>query len=113
MSTNTYRPYLGLPARLSQIWLNRWTLLLALIFFQLLFTAKLLKADLESAKREALAACVALEDTSSVFASLPHYMALGMNTMTTKGIEASISALATTYKLIIFCHLLINYVEPL
>lgn len=96
MSISNYRPYIGLPARLSQVWLNRWTLLLALIFVQLLSTASFLKNDIESARREALAACVALEQTSSVLASLPHYMALGMNTMTTKGIEASVSALATT-----------------
>lgn len=94
-STNV-RPYLGLPARLSQVWLNRWTLLLVLIFVQLLSTARFLKSDLESARREALAACVALEQTSSVLASLPHFMAVGLNTMTNRGIEASVSALATT-----------------
>ena len=94
-STNI-RPYLGLPARLSQVWLNRWTLLLVLIFVQLLWTARFLKSDLESARREALAACIALEQTGSVLASFPHYMALGLNTMTAKGIEASVSALVTT-----------------
>jgi hypothetical protein len=94
--THGYKPYLGLPARLSQIWINRWTLLLVLVFFQLLSTAISLKNDLDGAKREALAACTALEQTSSVLASLPHYMAGGMNAMTTKGIEASVSALGTT-----------------
>lgn len=97
MSASTkIRPYLGLPARLSQVWLNRWTVLLVLVFVQLLSTARFLKSDLEGARREALAACVALEQTSSVLASLPHYMAIGLNTMTTKGIEGSVSALATT-----------------
>lgn len=62
----------------------------------LLSTSVLLKSDLESARREALAACIALEQTSSVLASLPHFMALGLNTMTSKGIDASISALAET-----------------
>lgn len=91
-----YKPYLGLPARLSQVWLNRWTLLLVLVFFQLLSTAISLKNDLDGAKREALAACTTLEKTSSVLASVPHYMAGGMNAMTTKGIEASVAALGTT-----------------
>lgn len=72
-----------------------------LIFVQLLLVANFLKGDLESARREALSACLALEQTSSVVASLPHYMAIGLNTMTTKGIEASVSALATTYSLIL------------
>jgi hypothetical protein len=93
---HSYKPYLGLPARLSQIWLNRWTLLLVLVFFHLLATSISLKNDLDDAKREALAACTALEQTSSVIASLPRYMAGGMNAMTTKGIEASVSALGTT-----------------
>jgi hypothetical protein len=91
-----FRPYLGLPARLSQIWLNRWTLLFSLIFVQLLSTSIGLKSDLDSAKREALSACLALEKTSSVLASVPHFMAGGMNAMTSKGIEGGISALATT-----------------
>lgn len=95
--TQSYKPYLGLPARLSQVWLNRWTVLLALIFFQLLSASISLKNDLDGAKREALAACTSVEKTSSVLASLPHYMAGGMNAMTAKGIEASVSALGTTY----------------
>jgi hypothetical protein len=65
-----------------------------------------MKSDLQNAQREVLAACVALEQTSSALASLPHYMAIGLNTMTTKGIEASMSALATTY--FPFCALLIK-----
>ena len=96
MPANVPRPYLGLAARLSQIWLNRWTLLLSVIFVNLLLTATLIQKDLQSAQTQALAACLALEQTGSVFASLPHFMALGMNTMTQKGIEASVSALATT-----------------
>jgi|SRR5579859_1179933 hypothetical protein len=95
--TQSYKPYLGLPARLSQVWLNRWTALLALVFFQLLSVSISLKNDLDGAKREALAACTSLEKTSSFLASLPHYMAGGLNAMTTKGIEASVSALGTTY----------------
>ena len=96
MSANSYHPYLGLGARLSQIWLNRWTLLLSVIFANLLLTANLLQKDIQTAQGDALAACLALEQAGSVFASLPHFMALGMNTMTQKGIEASVSALATT-----------------
>ena len=95
MSTE-YRPYLGLPARLSQVWLNRWTFLLVLIFVQLVSTAISLKSDLANARLQALAACTALERTGSVLASLPHFMAQGMNDLTAKGLEASVSALGTT-----------------
>jgi len=96
MSAINYRPYLGLPARLSQIWLNRWTLLLFLIFAHLLITLTLLKNDLANAKRDALAACSALEQAGSIFASVPHYMANGLNKLTAQGVEASVSALGTT-----------------
>lgn len=91
-----FKPYLGLPARLSQVWLNRWTLLFSLIFVQLLSTAIGLKSDLANAKTEALSACLSLEKTGSLLASIPHYMASGMNAMTAKGIEGGISALSTT-----------------
>ena len=96
MSPTVERPYLGLPARLSQVWLNRWTLLFILIFFQLLSTATFLQNDIQNAQRNALAACSALEQSASLFASLPHFMAQGLNTMTNNGIEASVSALAKT-----------------
>jgi len=97
MSTTVERPYLGLPARLSQVWLNRWTLLFILIFVQLLSTATFLKSDIQNAQRDALAACSALEQSASVVASLPHFMAQGLNAMTEKGIEGGVSALAKTY----------------
>jgi hypothetical protein len=90
------KPYLGLTARLSQVWLNRWTVLLFIVFVHLLFVGSLLKNDIQTAKREALAACLALEKTGSMLASLPHFMARGMNIMTVKGIEASVAALGTT-----------------
>jgi hypothetical protein len=96
MSTTLERPYLGLPARLSQVWVNRWTLLFAISFVQLLSTAAFLQNDIQHAQRDALAACSALEQSASVVASLPHFMAQGLNAMTEKGVEASVSALAKT-----------------
>jgi hypothetical protein len=93
------RPYLGLNARLSQVWINRWTIILVLLFVNVLSTAVLLKNDVQSAKREALSACLAVEQAASTFASLPHFMAQGLNTMTKKGIDASVSALSDSYYL--------------
>lgn len=90
------RPYLELPARLSQIWLNRWTLLFFLIFVHLISIAASLKSDIQNAKQEALAACISLEKTGGVLASIPHFAANGLNALTSKGVEASVAALATT-----------------
>jgi len=92
-----FRPYLELPARLSQVWLNRWTILLFLIFVHLLSVSSSLKGDIENARKEALTACLTLEKTGSVLASLPHFASYGLNALTSKGIEASVSALASTY----------------
>src|SRR4051812_18981515 len=52
-----YTPYLGLRARLSQVWINRWTILLILIICRLLLSLKSVDSDIASAKREALSAC--------------------------------------------------------
>jgi len=90
------RPYLELPARLSQVWLNRWTLLFFLILAHLISIHASLQSDIENAKQEALAACLTLEKTGSILASLPHFAAHGLNALTSKGIEASVSALGTT-----------------
>src|SRR5262245_35239313 len=95
----SWRPYLGLTARLSQVWLNRWTLFLLVVVLHLLSIMILLENDLESAKDEALSACLGIEKAGSVLASIPHFMAQGMNKMTAKGIEASLAGLNETYKL--------------
>lgn len=86
-------PYLGLRARLSQIWINRWTVLLLLVLVRSLFAIASLNNNLASARREALSACTSVESIGSAMASMPHYMSQGVNRMTADGIDKAVHGL--------------------
>ncbi|KAI4149830.1 MAG: hypothetical protein L6R39_002412 [Caloplaca ligustica] len=86
-------PYLGLRARLSQIWINRWTILLFLILVRLLFAVADLRGGLSSARSEALSACTGVESIGSSLASMPHYMSKGVNDMAASGVEKAVRGL--------------------
>ena len=86
-------PYLGLRARLSQIWINRWTVLLLLVLVRTLFAIASLDTNLTSARREALSACTSVENVGSALASMPHYMSQGFNQMTADGITKAVNGL--------------------
>jgi len=86
-------PYLGLRARLSQIWINRWTILLLLVLVRTLIAIATLDSNLGSARREALSACTQVEDVGSAMASMPHYMSQGVNELTATGVERAVHGL--------------------
>lgn len=86
-------PYLGVKARLSQVWINRWTILLLLVLIRTLIAIMGLNNDLSSAKREALSACTGVESMGSAMASMPHYMSAGVNELTASGVEKAINGL--------------------
>ncbi|KAI1328029.1 hypothetical protein F5Y16DRAFT_164022 [Xylariaceae sp. FL0255] len=94
-------PYLGLRSRLSQIWMNRWTILILLVLAQFLLTIGSLNNNLEKARTQALSACTKVEDVGSAFASMPHYLSVGVNQLTATGINNAISALTTILNLIL------------
>ncbi|MCJ1246284.1 plasma membrane fusion protein prm1 [Trapelia coarctata] len=86
-------PYLGLRARLSQVWINRWTILLLLVLARTLIAIAGLHNDLDSAEREAMTACTKVESMGSALASMPHYMSQGVNEMAASGVEKAINGL--------------------
>src|SRR5271170_1342515 len=86
-------PYLGLRARLSQIWINRWTVLLLLVLARTLIAISGINSDLASARREALSACSNVESMGSAMASMPYYMSQGANELTAKGVEKAVNGL--------------------
>lgn len=86
-------PYVGLRARLSQIWINRWTVLLLLVLVRLLLAVQSLDDNLGSARREALSACTGVESMGSAMASMPHYMSQGVNELTATGVETAVNGL--------------------
>ncbi|KAK2736594.1 plasma membrane fusion protein prm1 [Myotisia sp. PD_48] len=86
-------PYLGLRSRLSQIWINKWTILLLLVLIRLLIAVGSLNDNMASAKREALSACTGVESMGSAMASMPHYMSKGVNELTASGVEKAVHGL--------------------
>jgi hypothetical protein len=86
-------PYLGLRARLSQVWINRWTVLLILVLVRVLFALSSTADGLTSARGDALSACTDVEKIGSAMASMPHYMSQGVNKMTALGIDKAVNGL--------------------
>lgn len=88
-----YTPYLGLRARLSQTWINRWTVLLLLIIVRLLLALKDINYDIANAKTEALSACKSVENVGSAMASMPHYLSEGVNALAADGVTKAVNGL--------------------
>ncbi|KAF2497413.1 hypothetical protein BU16DRAFT_605792 [Lophium mytilinum] len=86
-------PYLGLRARLSQVWINRWTILLLLVLVRTLIAVAGINDNLGSARDKALRACTEVEGIGSTMASGPHFMAQGINEMTATGVEKAVNGL--------------------
>lgn len=86
-------PYLGLRARLSQVWINRWTVLLLLIVCRLLLAVSSVNRDIASAKTEALSACTSVENIGSAMASMPHYLSDGVNALAADGVTKAVNGL--------------------
>ncbi|OTA65117.1 hypothetical protein K449DRAFT_326893 [Hypoxylon sp. EC38] len=94
-------PYLGLGSRLSQIWFNRWTVLLLLVLVNFMLTIGSLNSNLDDAKAKALSACTKVEDIGSAMASMPHYLSVGVNRLTASGITEAVQGLMTILDMIL------------
>lgn len=92
-STIGHTPYLGLRARLSQTWINRWTILLLLVLARVLLAIGNLNHDIASAKTEALSACSGVEAVGSAMASMPYYMSIGVNELAADGVTKAVNGL--------------------
>ncbi|PYH84314.1 hypothetical protein BO82DRAFT_277206 [Aspergillus uvarum CBS 121591] len=92
-------PYLGLRARLSQSWINRWTILLLLVLVRVLMAVSSIQSDMAKAKSEALSACTSVETMGSTMASMPHYLAQGVNEVAVKTVNAAIDGLESVLSL--------------
>ncbi|KAI9804749.1 MAG: hypothetical protein M1825_001117 [Sarcosagium campestre] len=86
-------PYLGLRARLSQVWINKWTILLLLVLVRTLLAIRSLDDGLDAAKDKALSACTGVESMGSAMASMPHYMSQGTNELAASGVEKAVNGL--------------------
>ncbi|KAI2626865.1 hypothetical protein GGS21DRAFT_265138 [Xylaria nigripes] len=100
-SSKQITPYLGLRSRLSQVWINKWTVLILLVLLHFLFTIGSLNNSLDDAKSKALTACTKVEDVGSAFASMPHYLSVGVNQLTASSITHAVHALMTILDMIL------------
>ncbi|ORY64226.1 plasma membrane fusion protein PRM1 [Pseudomassariella vexata] len=94
-------PYLGLPARLSQVWFNRWTILLLLVLARVLIMLAGLNENLGDAKVKALTACTKVEDIGSAMASMPHYLSVGVNSLTASGITHAVHGMMSVLNMVL------------
>lgn len=77
MQPGEVTPYVGLRSRLTQIPINRWTILLILVLARLIILFEGLNTNLASAQDEAASACLKVEEIGSVMVSMPHYLSIG------------------------------------
>ncbi|CCC05234.1 hypothetical protein SMACR_09406 [Sordaria macrospora] len=94
-------PYLGLRARLSQLWFNRWTILLLLVLIRVIILTGSLKENIGDAKVKALSGCTKVEDVGSAMASMPHYMSKGVNKMAAASMQGALDAMQAVLKAIL------------
>lgn len=94
-------PYLGLRARLSQVWINRWTVLLLLVLTRVLLALANTNDLVNDARDEALSACTSVEKVGSTMASIPHYASQGFNQMTANSLTKAVSGLQSMVSLML------------
>lgn len=94
-------PYLGLRSRLSQVPMNRWTVLLLLVLARLLILLAGLNKDIVNAKESALSACTKVEDIGSSMASMPHYLSVGVNQLSAEGITKAVHGMVEMLMMIL------------
>lgn len=94
-------PYLGIKSRLSQVWINRWTILTLLVLVRVLMAIASLQGNLGNAQAQALSACNSVQSMGSAMASLPHYMSQGVNQITAQGITKTVNGLVDVLNLMI------------
>ncbi|AEO71911.1 uncharacterized protein THITE_2133195 [Thermothielavioides terrestris NRRL 8126] len=94
-------PYLGLRARMSQLWFNRWTVLLLLVLIRVVLLTGTLNDNIGDAKVKALAACTKVEDIGSAMASMPHYLSVGVNALASDGITKAVSGMTQVLMMIL------------
>ncbi|CAK7204331.1 plasma membrane fusion protein prm1 [Sporothrix eucalyptigena] len=100
-SAGSVTPYLGLRARLSQIWFNRWTILLLLVLARVVILLGGLNDDIGDAEDQALSACTKVEDIGSAMASMPHYLSVGVNDLAADGISKTVQGMVEILEMIL------------
>lgn len=80
-------PYLQLRHRLSQVWLNNHTIILALMAIKLVLFGKSLQSALMTAKTYTIQSCPSVDSVASSAVSIPHYLSKSANFMIRKSVD--------------------------
>ncbi|KAL6854047.1 hypothetical protein J3F83DRAFT_506419 [Trichoderma novae-zelandiae] len=94
-------PYLSLRSRLSQVWINRWTVLSVLVLVRTIILTAQLRDNLVTAEAQALSACTKVEGVGSAMASMPHYLSSGVNELVAMGVEKTVHGMVEMLDLVI------------
>ncbi|KAF5096012.1 hypothetical protein D0Z00_002924 [Geotrichum galactomycetum] len=79
-------PYIGVRARLSQVWINYYTIFIILVIIKLVLFRISLSSSLKTAEKYTMSSCRSSENIGSSAASVPHYMAVGANQLISRGL---------------------------
>lgn len=79
-------PYIGIRARLSQVWINYYTIFIILVIIKLVLFRISLNSSLKTAEKYTMSSCRSSENIGSSAASVPHYMAIGANQLISRGL---------------------------
>lgn len=79
--------YLKLKARLSQVWLNKYTIVLILMAIKLFIFGISLKHSLHAAQYYTLSSCSTIDSLASNVVSIPHYLSRSANHLIERSVE--------------------------
>ncbi|KAL7944556.1 hypothetical protein V8C42DRAFT_325156 [Trichoderma barbatum] len=94
-------PYLSLRSRLSQIWINRWTVVLIIVLVRTIILIAQLRENIADAEVQAISACTKVEGVGSAMASMPHYLSRGVNELVALGVEKTVHGMVEVLDLVI------------
>ncbi|CAI4718929.1 CEI_1a_G0043910.mRNA.1.CDS.1 [Saccharomyces cerevisiae] len=98
-----FKCYLQLNDRLSQIWLNKYTLVLLLAMLKLLFFSKSIQHAIEVSETYILSNCYSIDSLCSKMTdNTPHYLGIMGNYLIEKGMEETVKATLETLSLIVY-----------
>lgn len=98
----TFTNYLQLKDRLTQVWVNKYTLILVLAIFKLFFFAKSISREFDSLKQYIINNCHSIDLLYDKIAhNTPHYVCKMGNFMTEKTMEEAVKATLEILSLIV------------
>lgn len=99
-STNYRRPYLNFKEKITQIFLNPYSVVLLLFIIKLIFFLNSLVNSLEQARENSHLLYISVEKYATNVVSFPHYMTKTSNYMIAKALEATNNGLMNTLTMI-------------